>query len=370
MNRSINRSRAAFLRSLFCALSGLILMASPAGSAEEVRSIRAATEKVTDWYEAVGTIRPRTESSIEAQVTAQVLDVKVRPGDKVEKGQVLVSLDNRQPTSRLDQSRQGLKSATAGKKQALQGVAAARAAFHQAEANFRRTRKYFQSQAATSQQLEVAESAYLQAKAGLSQAREALTAAEAGIRQAEEVVREAEISLGYTVISAPEDGEILRRLVEPGDLALPGKPLVILQTAGHLRMEAYVREGLIRKVGPGTHLSVYVTTLDKRLDAVVEEIVPYADPQTRTFLVKSSLPATPGLYPGMFGRLLIPVEEHEAVVIPEAAVRKIGQLELVSVQEGDAWQCRYIQTGKQVRDGIEVLSGLAGGETLRLWGEE
>lgn len=335
-----------------------------------IRTFRASIEKVTDWYEAVGSIRPRTESSIEAQVTAQVLDVKVRPGDKVQKGQILVSLDNRQLTSRLDQAKEGLNAAAAGEKQAMQGVAAARAAFNQAEANFNRTRKYFKSQAATSQQLEMAESDYLQARAILSQAREALIAADAGIRQAEEIIREAEIALGYTVITAPEDGEILRRLVEPGDLALPGKPLIIIQTASHLRMEAYVREGVIRKVGPGTQLSVYVSTLDKTLETVVEEIVPYADPQTRTFLVKSSLPPTPGLYPGMFGRLLIPVEEHEAVVIPEAAVRKVGQLELVSVREGGEWRCRYIQTGNRIQRHIEVLSGLSGGETIRIWEDE
>ena len=172
------------------------------------------------------------------------------------------------------------------------------------------------------------------------------------------------------MITAPEDGEILGRLAEPGDLALPGKPLIIIQTAAHLRMEAYVREGLIRKVGPGTRMSVYINTLDKTLDAVVEEIVPYADPQTRTFLVKTTLPPTPGLYPGMFGRLMIPVKVHDAVVIPEAAVRRVGQLELVSVRDQDAWHCRYIQTGNRIDAGLEVLSGLSGGETLRLWGEE
>lgn len=204
----------------------------------------------------------------------------------------------------------------------------------------------------------------------MHRSKAALTAAEAGIRRAKALVREAEISLGYTVITAPEAGEILGRLVEPGDLAMPGKPLVVIQTTRHLRMEAYVREGVIINVVPKSRFSVYVGALDQVFETVVEEIVPYADPLTRTFLVKSSLPAVPGLYPGMFGRLRIPVEEHKVVVIPEAAVKRVGQLEMVDVREGDAWKGRYIQTGNRREGGIEVLSGLSGGEMLRLRRDE
>lgn len=326
--------------------------------------IKASKQTVTQWYEAVGTVRPRTESSIEAQITAQVMDVKVRPGDKVKKGQLLVSLDNRQFLSRLDQAKQGLKGASAGKNQAGQTIVAAKAAFKQAEADFKRIKKYFKSQAATSQQLEQAQSAYLQAKAGLSRAKEAMTGTGAGIKQAQEVIKEAEIALGFTKIIAPEDGEVLKRTVEPGDLALPGKPLIILQTAGNLRLEAYVREGLIRKVAPGTKLQVYISTLDKTTDAIVEEIVPYADPQTRTFLVKSSLPAISGVYPGMFGKLLIPVEEQEIVMIPKNAVRNVGQLELVLVKEKDGIKTRYVKTGKKTGENVEILSGLSGDEII------
>lgn len=348
---------------------GLLFMAVPGTFAGEVRTAIAAVERVTDYHEAVGTIRPRTESSIEAQVMAQVLDVKVRPGDRVKKGQVLAALDNRQLASRHSQAKEGLNRAVAAKKEALQGEAAAQAAFREAETNFNRIRKYFQSRTATSQQLEAAESAYLQARAALNRSKESRIAAEAGIRQAEEVVREADILLRYALVASPEDGEVLRRLVEPGDTAVPGRPLFILQTAAQLRMEAYVREGLILRVAPGTRLSADIGTLGETLDTVVEEIVPYADPQSRTFLVKVSLPPLPGLYPGMFGRLRIPVAEHEAVVIPEAALRRVGQLELVSVHEKGAWRHRYIRSGNRFGARIEVLSGLSAGETVRLWGE-
>ncbi|MFC1505119.1 efflux RND transporter periplasmic adaptor subunit [Thermodesulfobacteriota bacterium] len=321
--------------------------------------------KIMEWYEAVGTVRPKTETSIEAQVTAQVLDVKVNPGNTVTKGQLLIALDSRQMKSRRDQAQQALESAVAGKKQAQQAIASAMAAFKQAEADYQRVQKYFKSQAATAQDLERSESTFLQAQAEAERAREGLSAAEAGIRQADAFLKESNIALGYSQIKASEAGVILQRFVEPGDLALPGKPLLTLRTAGALRLEAYVREGLITQVNPGQQLRVDLHTLNQTVDATVEEIIPYADPQTRTFLVKAGLPALQGLYPGMFGKLLIPIQEHRVIMVPQAAIRHIGQLELIYVKEGTTWQSRYIKAGRQILGAnVEVLSGLKGDETI------
>ncbi len=322
---------------------------------------------ITEWYEAVGTVRPRTETRIEAQVTAQVVDVRVRSGNKVDRGDLLVTLDNRQFMSRLDQAKQGLKSAEAQEKQARQAVAAAKAAFEQAASAYNRTRTYFDAKAATAQEMEGVESNYRQAEAQLARAKESIAGANAGIRQAREVIREAEIALGFTRISAPDAGEVLRRMVEPGDIAMPGKPLLTLQTEGTHRLEAQVREGLISRVVRGETLLVEIKTLNRVVEAVIEEIVPYADPQSRTFLVRAGLPAMPGLYPGMFGKLRVPAETHEVVTIPAAALRKIGQLELVTVKEDGQWATRYIKTGRSFDSRIEVLSGLDGGETVGVY---
>jgi len=334
--------------------------------AAPANTTRAKVELVRRWFEASGTVRPRTETRIESQVTAQVVTVAVRPGSRVTKGQVLVSLDNRQLQSRLDQARQGLKSAQAARKQARQAVISAQAAYDQAQANFKRTQTYFESKAATQQELEKAQSLYSQAKAGLARAQEAYAGTQAGIKQAEEVVREAKIAMGYTRIVAPETGEVLKRLVEPGDLALPGKPLLVLQTAGAYRLEAHVREGLISRVRLGMQLPATIVTLNRDVQTDVEEIIPYADPQTRTFLVKAALPPIEGLYPGMFGKLRIPELTEEVVVIPQEALRQVGQLELVTVKEGDRWTRRYVKTGRRLGDRIEVLAGLQGNETIGL----
>lgn len=324
----------------------------------------ATLQETGQWYEAVGTVRPKTETRIEARVTGQVINVQVSPGDKVTKGTLLVSLDSRQMTSRMEQAKQALKTAEAGRDQARHALEAARASFKQAQANFNRVKSYFESQAATAQDLERAESTFRQAEAGVKQAEEGLAAAEAGILQARAVVNESAISIEYTRILAPEDGIVLKRFVEPGDLALPGKPLVALRTSGALRLEAHVREGLITRVMPGASLEVDIDTLDLQVAASVEEIVPYADPSSRTFLVKAALPPVEGLYPGMFGKLRIPVGRQRIVTVPASAVRRVGQLELVQVKVGDDWQTRHVKTGARLGDAVEVLSGLDGTETI------
>jgi HlyD family secretion protein len=332
------------------------------------KTVVAGIKNITEWYEAVGTVRPKIETRIEARISAQVVDVPVRSGDRIEKDQVLLVLDNRQMASRLSQSQQALKTAISHKEQAQQSLNVAQAAFNEAEADYERIRNYYESQAATKQELERAQSRFLQAEAGLNQAREAIEGANSGIRQAEEMVKEAEIFLSYTIIKAPADGEVLERLVEPGDMALPGKSLILLKTSGALQLEVFVREGLIRNVEPGSSLSAVITSSDQPITARVEEIIPYADPRTRTFLVKAIIPDIEGIYPGMYGKLLIPSGTTEVILIPPGAIRRIGQLEMVKIKKDDLWENRYIKTGKIHEEFVEVLSGLSGNETLMIEG--
>lgn len=320
-------------------------------------------QNIPEWYEAVGTVRPRTESRIESLVTAQIREVLVDSGQRVVAGELLVRLDDRQLASRLAQARQAAKSAVAAREQAQQSVVAAEAALVQAETAFGRVKTLFDAQAATSQDLEAAESMFRQTRAGLERARNALAGADSAVQQADEGVREADIAMSYTRIEAPAAGEVLQRLADPGDLAVPGKPLLILQTSAQLMLEAYIREGLIGAVTPGLELSVHLSTIDQMVTARVDEIVPYADARSRTFLVKAALPALEQLYSGMFGKLLIPMQEHLVILIPSQAVRRIGQLEQVWVQ-APHWHLRFIQTGRRLGDRVEVLSGLEGHETI------
>ncbi len=320
---------------------------------------------ITRTHAAVGTIRPLTQTRIESQVSGQVLKINVVPSNRVEAGQLLVTLDNRQLTARLDQAKEGLAYTKNSLKQSEKARDESQAGLDQAHAAYLRTKTLFDKEIVPSQKLEIDRAGYLQAKARLERSKEGVRAAQTGIRQAREVVREAEIGLDYAGIRSPAAGVVVERLIDPGDLAVPGKPLLTIQTSGALRLEARVREGLIRKVIQGKSYKVEIQTLGHVVDAAIEEIVPYADPATRTFLVKAALPDTPGVFPGMFGRLLIPVTREETLLIPEAALVRVGQLEMVNVllPEGE-FHSVYVKTGKHFNGKIEVLSGLNGNETI------
>ena len=329
----------------------------------------ASVQQVPEWYEAVGTVHSRTETHISAQITARILRVVVRPGDQVKQEDPIIYLDNRELQARLDQARQGLAAARAKKEQSEQALVAAQAVWIQAEANYNRIKTYFEQEAATKNELEQAEASYRQAKAGVEQAKKGTVAAKAGVEQAKQVVEEARVVLGYTTIVAPEAGEVAKRLAEPGDLAWPGKLLLVLHAPGALRLEAHVREGLIKKVLPGSHLQVSIDALNATLDGTVEEVIPSADPLSRTFLVKVAIPVITGLYPGMFGRLLVPLGERQAVVVPEKAIYRVGQLDVVTTEQNGRWCDCFVKTGKKVDGHVEILSGLNGNEKVILRGE-
>ena len=312
----------------------------PPDVGQALTEAKAAVETWPEFFEAVGTIRPRTETRIEAQVSAKVLQVKVRPGDMVDLGKLLVMLDDQQYEARLGQAKQELS--------------AAKAALVLAQADYGRIKRLYERNAAPKQDLD--------------RKTENLKRSQAMVIRAERAVEEAGLALGYTRIKAPEAGQITQRLIEPGDIALPGRTLLVLETGGAMRLEALVREGLIKKVRLGQELTVSIPSLGRDIIGRVEEIVPSADPQTRTFLVKAVLPKAEGLYSGMFGRLLIPAGEHQVVTAPKAAIARVGQLETVLIKNGDGWTRSYVTTGRVSGDRVEVLSGLKGGETLGLGG--
>jgi multidrug efflux pump subunit AcrA (membrane-fusion protein) len=104
---------------------------------------------------------------------------------------------------------------------------------------------------------------------------------------------------------------------------------------------------------------------DRRLTGKVVQIVPAADPSSRSFLVKVELPATPDIRSGLFGRARFQRGQRDALLVPRTAVVNRGQLQGVYVLGPDKLATlRYITLGKPDADRMEVLSGLQGGEQV------
>jgi len=317
-------------------------------------------------YRAVGSLRPRLDAKVQAQASGRLTKVLVREGDEVVLGDVLAHVEDRELTLRLSQARQGVQEAEAHLMQARHGKVAALAVLAQARAEFERTKKFLSQKAATKQQMEQVESAFKQAEASVSGADEAIRAAQAGVTRANKSVEEVEVALDYTKVTAPFSGTVLERMVEPGELAWQGRPLFRLSDPKTMQLEAHVREGLVGTLAKGQNLDVRVDAIDADLVGTVSEIVPSADPKSRTFTVKIALPSSSKLRSGMFARTAIPAGSRQVVVVSEAAIRQMGQLTMVSVKGKGGWIQRMVRVGR-ARDGlVEVLSGLSPCEIVSL----
>jgi RND family efflux transporter MFP subunit len=312
------------------------VLASPLG--EDTPTAQGLAERTEHpvYYRAVGSIESRARVQLTARVSGQLLSLSAKVGDSVKAGDLLAEIDSRDLTARVEQARSGL--------------AAAEAQAQQASAAANRVRELITAEAATPAELEAAVAAETSASAMVAAAREQLV--------------EAEIGLGYGRIVAPMDGVVSARPVDPGDMAWPGAPLFTLLDPESLRVEAAVREGALSHVQVGEEYPVEIPSQGLQLMAKVDEVVPAADPRSRTFLVRASLPTTTGLHAGMFARLVVQVGERQVVEVDRHAIRKIGQLDTTLVKTGERWTRRYVTLGREDNGKVEVLSGLDGGETL------
>ncbi|GMV96794.1 MAG: RND transporter [Phycisphaerae bacterium] len=308
----------------------------PVGGAQLVA---ARLIKVPATESAVGSVRAVHEMSVASKVLAKVMAVHVKAGQQVKKGDLLVQLDDADLRAR--------------RQQASAALDAARAARDQAKIEHERVSGLFRENAAP--------------RIEMDRATTNLKAAEADLQRAEQALKEADTVLGYTTILAPTDGVVVDKRVEAGDTALPGQVLVNLYDPRHMQLVASVRESLTHRLRVGQTIKVGIEALGNLLcDGQVSEIVPEADVTSRSFLVKVTGPCPPGAYVGMFGRLLIPLDEEELLVIPQAAVRRVGQLDSVDVAEDGFLRRRIVQLGRILGDDVQVLSGLSAGELVAL----
>jgi len=284
-------------------------------------------------YKAVGTVRSRTEIDLSPRIVARIQEIKVRSGDRVAKGDVLVKLDDAELSS--------------GLRQVAEHVRQARAALDLATIEQDRARKLLASGSVSQQAFDLADST----------ARQARAASEASM----EAQKSAEAVLGYATLVSPIDGVVAERLADPGDIASPGNILLRVFDPTRLMLDVPVREGLVTRIKLGEKVPFRVDALNTNLTGEVREVVPAVDPGSRTFLVKICIGETPALMPGMFGVLQLPTGTRRALTLPENCVQRVGQLEYVrALLDGQPRQV-LVRTVQATDDKVEVVSGLEAG---------
>jgi membrane fusion protein, multidrug efflux system len=349
------------VRSTMFALAGLSLLTACTGekpttapSFEVVRDVTLQVLKTTvpDYIEATGTVRAAQSAQLSSQVMGTITRVNVHEGDRVRRGEVLITID-------AAQQRSAYASANAGLQASQENIAAADADCALAESTMRRYQTLFDKKSVSPQE-------YDEVKTRLAAAKARRDAAHAGRTQAEAGVAEANTAIGFTTIRAPFDGLVVAKLADAGAMAAPGVPLLAIEDPSRFRLEAMVDESQIGAARLGETVPVVLDSLgNQTIAGKVVQIVPMADPASRTFTVKIDLPFNPQIRSGLFGRARFARGERQSILVPQTALLHRGQLDAVYVVgKDDIAILRYVTLGKPSANQVEVLSGLENGERI------
>jgi RND family efflux transporter MFP subunit len=292
---------------------------------------------ITAALEASGIAEPMASATLSTKVMGTVLAVLVREGDRVTAGQPLVRIDARDLMAKSDQ--------------VGAAIASAQAARHEAELAAGRMRALFADSAAPRAQLDAAE-------AGLARA-------EAGVRAAQAGQAELAAIADYAVVRAPFAGTVTQRLADPGAFAAPGTPLVTVQDQRQLRVVVTTTPAAASVLKRGAAVPVRIEgTL---ASARVEAVVPAASPGLYTI---NAIVDNRGLTyaTGGAATVLIPQGARSAVLVPNHAVRREGDLTGVDVVRGGQVSTRWIRLGHEHNEMVEVLAGLRAGDTIQVRG--
>ena len=322
-------------------LSGCAGPHSP--SKKEIPPVAAATAPVErtslpDRLTLYGTVTADRTAAVSSRVMANVVAVPARVGQTVAAGDILVEID----------------AATAGGQvaQAKGALAQARAALSLAERNYERYKALAASGSASPLELDMNRMQYEQAKGAVQQG-------EGAVEAASSVARESRVT-------APFAGRVAARLVEAGDLAAPGRPLVTVESATGRRLVVAVPAGTVLASGlaVGKKLPVRIDGVAAEVTGTVVEMSPGADAATHTYTATLELAGAP-VATGLTGRATLETAVRSSVLVPESAVLASGGVTLVALKD-DAGKARtrVVTTGASQGGRVEILSGLAGGETV------
>ena len=273
-----------------------------------------------------GVIEAVHQATVSAQVSGRVEKVFFDVNDYVKKGDVIIQFRDREVRAAFN---------------------AARASFEEADAEFKRVKDIFERKLVAKAALDKAEARYKSAKASLEQATE---------------------QLENTQVKAPYSGIVVKRLIESGELASVGRPLMAGLSLEALRVVVEVPQDIIDTVRRLNKAHIQFNA--QNIEAAAITISPYADSKSHTFLVRVDLPKQDyGAYPGMMVKVGFVTGEEPRLVIPKKAVAQRSEVSAVYVKDAQGkLSFRQVRVGEYVPkvDGMEILSGLSEGETVLL----
>lgn len=314
-----------------------MLGASQVAQAADAESITTQWQTRPSYRSLDGVLEAVNESTVSAQTSGTVVKINVDVNDYVTANTVIMELDSTETTARLQQAKAQLVEAQSNQTAST--------------ANFQRIQQLYTQQM-------VSKADFDRTKAAFDSANSRLKLAEAGVVEAEKL-------LSYSKVVAPYSGIVKKRLIQLGETAQPGKPLMVGLSLDAQRVVFSVPQNMIENLRAAKAVDVVLPN-NEVVSASSLLIFPDADLQSHTFKARANLPEKiANLYPGMMVKVNVPVATRQTMQLPLSALVQRGEISAVYVRsEKNELNLRQIRVGEKTKDSFEVISGLSENETV------
>ena len=363
-------------RAAFIALPFLVSLAGCSTPVEHTPESGPAVAVVTaraaeaDWpahFDAGGVLRARTTALIASRLIAPITAVHVRAGDRVRRGQPLVELDAAALGANVARADAALTAATESVTAATADVTGAEAALALATATAARIERLTNARAATAQELDEAVAARAGANARLAAAKARQQAAVAAL-DAQKAGRTAAVAdAADRTLTAPFDGVVIERRADPGSMATPGVPLLVIESPSALQLDVRLDAARASLAAVGHAVPVSIDSdpdgTPMRTGTITE--ISTIDAGTHSFQLKLDVPSAPGWRSGLYGRAHFTGAPRKTLTVPASAVIRRGQLTFVFIAAPDGRaRLRAVSLGDTRDAAVELLDGVTAGEAV------
>jgi len=304
-----------------------------------VKTAKVSENNTNPFLSSSGKVEAVNSASLSTRTMGYVDNVYVNVGDKIKKGQLLISVNS--------------ADLIAKRAQVNAGITEVNVAYQNAKNDFNRFTELFNENSASQKELDDITAHYNMAKARLESAKQ--------------MKNEINAQLSYTNIKAPFSGIVTNKLVNIGDMANPGVPLLEIEATGSFQVVTMVSEANISQIEVGSEVNVEVKSLSKILKGKVTEVSTSSKNTGGQYLVKASLELKEvKILSGMYTTVQfsnVKQVKSDRVLVPIDAIVTRGQLSGVyTVSQTNTALLRWLRLGKTFGDKVEVLSGLSANE--------
>lgn len=291
-----------------------------------------------------GEVNASQSSTLKTRHAGYVKNIMVEVGDEVQKNQTLIQIDSDELSAKRQQT--------------IAGVNQAQKNFEIAEKDLKRYERLRASNSVSEKELEQVEMQYKSAQSGLESAKQQLNQVEA--------------MMSYTKIKAPFDGIISNKMIQEGDMAMPGLPLLTISSSDKLEIKSNVSESQIIQLSKNQPIQIHIKSIGKTFNAKISELSNSSLGNGSQYFVKSIFNEQPeNVLSGMYAQVIVEnintrsSSSLKNIFIPKTAlVEKNGLQGVYVVGKSNTALLRWLKIGKEGNEKIEVLSGLNSGDKI------